>query len=312
MDRVAPRHIATNPRPRRRRELKRLALGLSFVSPWLIGFGLFTAYPMLSSLYYSFTRYDLTAAPQFIGAENYLTLFAHDPVFVQAVEHTLYFTAASVVIGTLVALLLARFLYSLTSRLATALQSVLFLPSVLPLVAGTVLWLWVLNPTYGIVNRLLALFGITGPGWFASPNWSVPALVILSAWQVGPWIVIYGAALQAISRDVYEAAAIDGAGAVRSFLRITVPLLSPIILFNVVLNLIGGLQVFTQGFIAGGTDGAPAGSLLFVGTYIYDQAFVNFNMGYASAVAWILFVVTGIATVVVTRTLSRFTYYESS
>jgi multiple sugar transport system permease protein len=295
----------------RRRQLKRLLVGLAFVSPWLVGFGLFTAYPLLSSLYYSFTRYDLTTAPQFIGTRNYVDLILHDSTFREAIYHTLYFTAASVVTGTLVALALARFLHSITSNIVAALRTVVFLPSILPLVAGTILWLWVLNPSYGIVNRVLSLVGITGPAWFASPNWSVPSLVLLSAWQVGPWVVIYLAALQSIRKDIYEAVAIDGAGPVRTFLKITVPLLSPIILFNVVLNMIAGLQVFTQGFVAGGTDGAPAGSLLFVGTYIYDQAFVQFNVGYASALAWILFVVTGVATIVVTRTLTRFTYYES-
>lgn len=293
-----------------RRSQRRFLVGLAFVSPWIVGFGLFTAYPLLSSLYYSFTRYNIINAPHIIGIANYRTLFVGDPTFRRAVLNTLYFTVASVIVGTVVSIGLATLLSSLR-RVAGVLQSILFLPSVLPLVAGTILWLWILNPEYGIVNRALGAVGIPEPPWFSSPHWSVPALVLLSVWQVGPWIVIYLAALQNLPKDVYEAARLDGASASRTFFRITVPLLSPIILFNVVLNVIAGLQVFTQGFVAGGTDGAPAGSLLFLGTYIYDQAFVQYNMGYASALAWILFIVTGLATIVVTRTLSRYTYYET-
>ncbi|MFD1674356.1 carbohydrate ABC transporter permease [Alicyclobacillus fodiniaquatilis] len=293
-----------------KRELRRMGKGLLFISPWLIGYLLFMAYPLLSSLYYSFTSYDVISPAHWVGLQNYIKILSSDTVFYQAIRNTLYFTIVSVVFGTIVSFAIALLLNKIR-YFASIFRTVVFLPSVLPAVAGTILFVWVLNPSYGIVNAFLRLLHIPAPAWFSDPHWSIPGLVLMSAWTAGPWVIIYLSALQGLPEDVYEAAELDGCKPWTALFRITIPLLSPVIFFNVIMSVIGGLQTFTQGFIAGGLDGAPAGSLLFYGMYIYEQAFAFFNMGYASALAWILFIVTAICTAFVSRMLGRYTYYEN-
>ncbi|MFD1677689.1 carbohydrate ABC transporter permease [Alicyclobacillus fodiniaquatilis] len=293
-----------------KRELRRIGKGLLFVSPWLIGYLLFMAYPLLSSLYYSFTKYNVISPAHWIGLQNYIDIIQGDSVFYQAIRNTLYFTILSVVFGTVVSFAIALLLNNIRS-VGSLFRTIFYLPSILPAVAGTILFVWVLNPSYGVVNQVLRFLHIPAPAWFSDPHWSIPGLVLLGAWTAGPWVIIYLSALQGLPEDVYEAARIDGCKRSTALFKITIPLLSPVIFFNVIMSVIGGLQTFTQGFIAGGLDGVPAGSLLFYGMYIYEQAFAFFNMGYASALSWILFIVTAICTALVSRILGRYTYYEN-
>ncbi|MEV0792267.1 sugar ABC transporter permease [Kribbella sp. NPDC050459] len=277
-----------------------------FVSPWLIGFALFTVGPMASSVYVSLTSWDLITPPKFVGLANY-TEALQDPRVGQALKVTLLYALISVPLQTALAFLVALLLNSDVPGMRVF-RTVWYLPSLVSGVAQMVLFLWVFNPQYGLMNDVLARFGIEGPGWFNDASWALPTVILMSLWTVGGAMVIYLAGLKDVPPNLYEAAALDGAGPVRQFWHVTLPQMSPIILFNALTGIIGSLQIFTQGFIA---NGGPKDSLLFFVYYLYDNAFQNFRMGYASALAWILFAVILALTAVTLRGSAFAVYYET-
>ncbi len=297
-----------------RRERNNFFAGLGFTSLWIVGLGLFTAYPVIASLYYSFCDYSILKSAVWVGGENYQEL-AGDALFWKSLGNTLVYAALSVPLGTAVALGLAMLL-NCDVRGRPFFRVVFYLPSIVPVVASSMLWLWIFNGEYGLLNGVLApvlgWFGLTPPAWFADPAWSKPALVIMSLWGVGNAMVIYLAGLQNVPKELYEAAEIDGASAWKRFRHVTLPCIAPVVYFNVVMGLIGAMQVFAQAFIIsdaanGGTgtnDGAPGRSLLFYTMYLFTTAFHDLRMGYASAMAYVLFIVIAVLTWMATR-LSR-------
>jgi len=280
-----------------------------FISPWLIGFLVFTVGPMASSIYVSLTSWDLITPPTFVGFANYSEAL-RDPRVAQALKVTLLYAVISVPLQTVLAFVVAL-LMNVDLPGIRFFRTIWYLPSLVSGVAQMVLFLWVFNPQYGLANDLLAKVGIQGPGWFNDAAWALPTVILMSLWTVGGAMVIYLAGLKDVPSNLYEAAALDGAGAVRSFWHVTLPQLSPIILFNALTGIIGALQIFTQGFVATAAGGGPKDSLLFFVYYLYDNAFQNFRMGYASALAWILFVIILALTAVTLRGSAFAVYYES-
>ena len=277
------------------------------ILPWLIGFLVFLAYPMLRSLYLSFTSYNLLSPPQWIGLQNYQRIF-NDPTFWQSLKVTLIYALGSVPGGTIIALALAMVL-SQKLRGVNIWRTIFFMPSILSSIAVAILWLYVFRPEGGLLNILLGWFGIEGPDWLLSEQWALPALILMSWWSVGGQIVIYLAGLKGIPDVLYEAAEIDGATAVAKFRFVTLPMLSPTIFFNVVLAIIGALQVFDVGWVL--TRGGPNDATLFYMINLYERAFQMVQMGYASALAWILFIIIMGITLLVIRSSALWVFYES-
>jgi multiple sugar transport system permease protein len=289
--------------PARRREA--LAFYLS-ISPWLIGFVVLMVGPMLYSLYISFTNWDLLTDPVWIGFDNYLDKMPSDPRFWQSLKVTSIYTAAYVPLELIGGLFLAVLVRN-NIRGVRVFRTIYYLPTVLAGVAFAVVWLWMLNPRGGLVNLVLARIGIIGPRWLLDPDWALSALLMMSFWGWGRAMIIYLAGLQAIPGEVYESAAIDGANQWHRFRYITLPLLSPTIFFNLILSVIGTFQTFTSAFVA--TNGGPLDSTLFFVLYLYKQAFELLNMGYASALAWVLFIVILGLTLLIFRTQHLWVYY---
>lgn len=277
------------------------------IAPWLLGFLLLVLGPMLASLGISFTKWDLLSPARFVGLDNYERLFTRDPLFWQSLKVTAVYTIFYVPIELAGALLLAM-LMNQKIRGVSVFRTVYYLPSVLPAVAFIVVWMWVLHPDVGLVNTLLSYVGVDGPRWLANPDWALPALLMMSLWGLGRGMVIYLASLQGIPKHLYEAAAIDGANGWQSFRKVTLPLLTPTIFFNLVLSIISTFQTFTSAFVA--TNGGPLDSTLFYVLYLYRQAFQYFNMGYASSLAWVLFVIILVLTLIIVRSSDRWVYYE--
>ncbi len=298
-----------------RGERREVLAGLLFISPWIIGFLAFTFYPMAKALYYSFTNYNLLQPPTWVGLGNYTTAFTGDPLFWQSLGNTVIYALLTLIPGTAFSIGLALLLDAKV-RGQSVFRVIYFMPTVLPLVATSIVWGWILDPQYGYLNGILHAIGVAHPpGWLADPNWTKPAFALMSIWGVGQAIVIYLAALQGVPSHLLEAAELDGAGPIRRFWHVTLPMISPAVLFNVVLGLIGTFQFFTQPFVLeGGQTGAPFGgplqSALFYSPYLWQNAFQSFKMGYASALAWILFVVILLCTVVVLRLSRSRVYYE--
>jgi multiple sugar transport system permease protein len=290
---------------------REFAAGLIFSSPWIIGVLAFLAYPMLASLYYSFTQYDIPLAPQWVGLRNYTSL-VKDRFFPQALWNSAYLTLIGIPIQLIFALLCALLL-DLKVRGQAIWRTIYVLPTLMPPVVMAILWNWILNPNLGLVNNVLKMVGIKGPLWFASPVWSKPSIIIMQTWAVGFMTILYLAALQGVPSELHESAEIDGAGSLRKFWSITLPMISPVTLFQLITGIIWSLQFFTQAYIiggGGGNPGAPQGSLLFYGLYLYIQAFEYLKMGYASALAWILFLLSALVTWVLLRTSGRWAYYD--
>ena len=272
--------------------------GLVFISPWLLGFCFFTLIPIVLSLYYSFCDYKLLQPAVFRGLENYQLLW-NDPLFWKALANTFYFAAVALPVGLLAALTAALLLNAkITGQ--SAYRTMIFLPSLVPAVASGMLWLWLLNSKLGLINLALVNLGISNPpGWLVESRWVMPALVLMSVWGVGNTVVIYLAGLQDVPRELYEAASIDGASGLRQIWHITLPSISPVIFFNLIMGIIGTMQVFSAPFILFGGGGGPENSAYFFTSYLYDNAFTFLKMGYASAMAWvqllIILLLTGIA-----------------
>lgn len=279
-----------------------------FISPWLIGFLLFSIGPIIASLFFSFSTYDVITPPRWTGLANYQGLLKDD-LFWQALKVTTYYSVGSVVLGIAASLAIALLL-NRNIRGVALFRTIFYLPSVISGVAVSLLWMWIFNPDFGILNYLLwKLFRIHGPAWIMSETWVIPSLIIMSLWSVGGSIVIYLARLQGIPTELYEAAEIDGAGPVSKLTRITIPLMTPVIFFNLIMGIIGSFQVFTQAYVM--TGGGPHYASLFYVLYLYRNAFKYFRMGYASALAWVLFLLLLALTLLVFKTSSRWVYYET-
>ncbi len=276
------------------------------ILPWLIGFVLFVLGPMLFSLWLSFNRWNLLNLPVAIGFENYVRM-AHDALFWQSLKVTTIYAFASVPLGLAFALLLAILLNQRVRGLAIF-RTIFYLPSVASGVAVAVLFLWIFNPQFGLVNNLLSYLGIPGPGWLASADWALPTLIIMSLWSTGGTMIIFLAGLQNVPAELLEAASLDGAGNLKRFRYVTLPLLTPTILFNLVLLIINQFQTFTQAYTM--TNGGPLYSTLFYVYYLYQNAFAFLNMGYAAALAWVLFTIVLVLTVIVLRTSDRWVFYQ--
>jgi multiple sugar transport system permease protein len=280
--------------------------GFLMALPWIIGFILFTAGPMLAAVYFSMTRWDIISPARYVGLDNFVTMFTRDELFTKSLGVTIRYTLMAVplhvVFGFILALLLNVKIFG-----NNFFRSVFYLPSVLPLVATAVLFSWIFNPEFGLLNYALSVVGIQGPGWLTSEEWALPAIVIMNLQFIGFTMVIMLAALQRVPQELLEAAQLDGAGRLRILAHITIPMVSPVIFLIIIININNSFQTFTQAFVM--TNGGPANSTLFYMLYLYNNAFRFFKMGYASALAWILFFIIVTFTIVQFR-LSRLWVYS--
>ncbi len=285
--------------------------GYLFITPWLIGFLVFTLGPMLASFYYSFTLYNVQTSPRFTGLYNYDYAFNQDPLFWLSVQRTLLWSVMTV-IPSLFGALLAAILLNQKLRGMAFYRTMFFLPHLTPVVAAAILWTWILQPDIGILNNLLDKVGINGPNWLGDLRWSMPALAMIALWTTigGNQMLIFLAGLQGIPESLYEAAEIDGATRSQQFWNITLPLISPSMFFNMILGVIASFQVFGMAFVT--TRGGPAYSTYFYALHLYQQAFVSFDMGYGSALAWIFFAAVLFLTLFQLWLQKRWVYYESS
>lgn len=291
-----------------RRKRKFQYHGWLFASPWIIGLSLFFIFPLIASIYFSFTSYSILQPGEFIGLANYKDLMSDD-LFWKSIYNTVYFAVFFVPLSIIFGVSLAMMLNMKVKGMAIY-RTIFFLPTLVPQVALAVLWMWLLNPGFGLVNGFLSMFGIEGPPWLGSELWSKPSLIFMSLWGIGQAVVIYLAGLADISQDYYDAAAVDGANWFQRMFRITLPLLTPVIFFNLVMGVIGAFQQFTLPYTMTQGQGTPANSLTFYVMYLYDNGFKFFKMGYASAMAWILFVVIMVLTGIIFYTSNRWVHYQ--
>ena len=281
-------------------------MGLLFVSPWLVGLLAFTAYPILASLYYSFTVYNVIQPPRFVGLQNYVNMIGQDPTFPIIVYNTVYFVVLGLPAAMLVAFLLAALLNNqMVAR--PVFRTIFFLPSIVPVVAISMVWLWLYNPNYGLFNGTLAALGFHVIPWLSSPSLAKISLILISVWVQGTTIVIFLAALQDVPRELYDAAKVDGANGLHRFVSVTVPLCTPSILFVLITGLIGYFQYFTIPYIM--TQGGPMQSTNVYAYYLFQNAFTFFKMGYASALSWVLFLIIVVFTIIAFRSSARWVYY---
>jgi len=282
-------------------------VGYLFLSPWLLGFLIFLVGPMVASIYLSLTEYKVIKAPVWIGLANYVRMFS-DELFYHSMQVTVTYTALSVPLGIVAALGVAVLL---NQRIVASglFRTIFYLPSVISGVAVAIVFAWIFNFRFGILNYFLSLVGIPGPNWLGHPRWTLWAFVLMSLWGIGGNVIIFLAALQGVPVPLYEAAKIDGAGNWRRFWAITLPMISPAILFVLIMGVIGTFQTFTQSYVM--TGGGPANATLFYLFYLYKNAFNWFEMGYASAMAWVLFLVIMVCTLLLWRSSARWVYYES-
>lgn len=284
-------------------------IALLFAAPWFVGFGVFLLYPLLASIYYSFCDYSVLRTPVWVGMQNYADL-VHDDVFWKSLTNTLIYAAMALPLGMFVAISLAMLLNAKVAGLAVY-RTIFFLPSLVPTIPLAVLWLWVFNGEHGILNYVLQLMHLPTPNWLGDPAWSKPALALLALWGAGNSMVIYLAGLQDVPVDLYEAADLDGAGWWSKTRNVTLPMLSPVILFNLIMGIIGALQVFAEPYVMF-PGGSPARSTYFYTMYLFDNAFRYHKMGYACAMGWIMFVIILLLTMLALRLSERHVYYQGS
>lgn len=281
--------------------------GLALISPWLLGFLIFTAGPMLASLYLSFCKYDLHSL-QFVGTKNYEVLLTRDPLFWKSLGNTALYVLFSVPLGLTGSLLIAVLLNQKVKGIPVF-RTLFYLPSLVPAVASALVWQWVFHPDAGILNFALSKVGVHGPKWLQDPKTALMSLIIMSLWGIGgSRMLIFLAGLQGVSDELYEAAQLDGADGLTCFRHITLPMLSPTIFFNLILGIIGSFQVFTSAYIM--TGGGPDNATLMYVLYLYNNAFRFFKLGKASAMAWVLFLILLSFTAVQFKNASKWVYYE--
>ncbi|HAA81414.1 MAG TPA: spermidine/putrescine ABC transporter permease [Thermoanaerobacter sp.] len=289
-------------------EMRNNVNGLLFALPWIIGFLIFTFYPIVASFYYSFTEYNVATPPKWVGLENYINLFK-DELFLEAFYNTGYYAAGLVPLGLIVGLILALLLVQPLKE-KYLYRALIYLPSIVPVYALAVISLVFFNPYFGLVNGFLSIFRINGPMWLNDENWVKFTIVLLSQWGAGGTALIFMAAINDIPKDLYEAAMLDGATGWQTFWKITLPLMSPAILYYLITATIGAVQIFDLPQIM--TGGGPANASLSYVMYLYRHAFRYLHMGIASAMAWILFIVTIILTILIFKTSARWTFYGGS
>jgi len=294
----------------RRREFRRNLEGWLWISPWVIGVLLFTIGPMITSLFWSFTSYDIVNPAKWTGLRNYIDLFS-DPLVAKSLRNTAYFAGVSVPLGLFLGLLLAL-VVNQNVRGISFWRTVYYLPAITSTVAYTLLWRFLLDRDYGLINHVLGLAGIKGPSWF-TPRWIIPAFIMMSIWGVGGSMIINLAGLQSIPTELYDAAKVDGAGGGRLLWNITLPMMSPVIFYNLVMGIIGAMQSFTAFFVMtsdASNWGVPSETGMVYMIYLYRNAFYMFRMGYGSALAWVLFIIILVLTLFVFRSAKHWVHYS--
>nr|WP_314001914.1 sugar ABC transporter permease [uncultured Paenibacillus sp.] len=281
--------------------------GVLFALPAMLGFIIFVAGPMIASLIFSMTDWSIGSDMKFTGLENYRTMAAEDPLFSKSLFVTLYYTIGSVPLGIMAAFLIAMLLNQKVKGLAIF-RTVYYLPVLVPSIANSMLWLWLFNPDFGLFNSMLRSVGLPGSQWIYSETAAIPSLILMSTWGVGNAAVIFLAGLQGVPGHLYEAVEVDGGGALRKFWHVTLPSMTPTIFFNVIMGMIGTLQVFDQAYVM--TNGGPNNATLFYIFYLYRKAFSEAQMGYAAALAWVLFLIIMALTALVFRSSRFWVYYE--
>ncbi len=292
-----------------RLEMRETVAFFFFISPWIIGFLLFTGGPLLAVCVLSFTDYTATNTPTFIGLQNYTHLFA-DPIYLTSLRVTGYYTVLYLPISLAVALGLALLLNQRVI-LRGVFRTIFYLPTVISGVAVALLWQWLLNPEFGLVNYVLRLFGITGPLWFQDEHWVIPAFVLMGLWSVGGGMLVFLAALQSIPPEQYEAASLDGANAWHKFLHVTLPMISPALLFNLITGMIASFQIFAPAYVISNGNGGPNYASEFYALYLFNNAFQYFKFGYAAAQAWLLFLIILVLTILLLQASKKIVYYEN-
>jgi multiple sugar transport system permease protein len=306
---VQPRSVF--PRIHLKQSQRENLIGWAFVSPWVLSMVVFIAYPMVASFFFAMTDYNVLSPPKWVGMQNFIIMFTKDPLFWISLKNTLYYVMVSVPLGLVFGLILALLLNQQLKGIGIY-RTIFYLPGLVPAVASTLLWMVLLDPQKGLVNEFLGVFGIAKLGWLRSAVWAKPALILMSLWGgTGGSMIIFLAALKEIPQSLHEAAMIDGASTWQRFVNVTLPMISPTILFNLIMSIIGSFQVFASAFVAGGTGAGPLNSLLMYMLHLYRYAFRYFNMGYASAMALSLFIVLIILTLLVIRSSSTWVYYET-
>jgi multiple sugar transport system permease protein len=287
---------------------RQIVAGYLFISPVILGYLIWVAGPMLMAIWLSLTEWDMLRPAQFVGLSNYRQMLQED-LFWKSLGVTFYFTFVSVPLSLAVSFAVAL-IVNVNIRGIAFFRLLFYLPSIVPLVVNAVLWLWIFNSELGLLNAALNWFGLPKILWFQDSNWAMPALILMSMWGIGGAMMIFLAGLQGIPQHLYEAAEIDGANYWGRFRHVTIPMMSPVIFFNLVIGLIGALQTFVPGYLM--TQGGPQNSTLFFGLYIFRSAFRDFKMGYASALSWVLFAIMLLLSVFVFRYLGRLVYYEEA
>jgi multiple sugar transport system permease protein len=287
-------------------ETRSLLTGLAFISPWILGFLIWTAYPLLSSMFYSFTRYDFITPLKWIGLGNYVEIFTTDPRFYTVVYNTVYYVGISVPLGVAVAFLMANLLNArILGR--SFFRAIFYVPSIIPAVCSAMVWLFIYNNQYGVINNVLRALGQPIIPFLSNVELAKPSLIVIHLWAQGTAVVIFLASLQDVPRSLYEAAIVDGANTWHKFWHITLPMCSPIILYNMVMGFIGGFQIFLMPYLL--TNGGPMASTEFYSMHLYRQAFELFRMGKACALAWLMFVFMALLTALIFKTSARWVFY---
>ncbi|MBS4205193.1 sugar ABC transporter permease [Bacillus sp. FJAT-49754] len=284
--------------------------GYIFIAPWIIGFLFLTGGPILFSLYGSFTNYDVTSRMDFVGLKNYIRMFTNDDLFWTSLYNTLYYVAISVPLTTAGAVLLGVLLNQKVPGMRVF-RTIYYLPAVLSGVGVYLLWMQLLSPDTGLVNTMLSWVGIDGPAWLSDPAWTKPALIFMKLWSLGGGMLLYLASLQGVPQSLYEAAEMDGANVFHRFRHITIPMITPVIFFDLVTSLIGGFQIFQEAYVMTESgSGGPANSLVFFNLHMWNKAFRVFDMGYAMGMSWVLFIIVFILTVFNLKLAPRWVHYE--
>ncbi|GIN69772.1 spermidine/putrescine ABC transporter permease [Bacillus sp. J14TS2] len=312
--RTSPTMKEKTPKKKKKRssglERKETVQGYIFIAPWIIGILFLTGGPILFSLFGSFTNYDVTTRMDFVGFKNYIRMFTNDDLFWTSLYNTLYYVIFSVPLTTAGAVILGVLLNQKVPGMRVF-RTIYYLPAVLSGVGVYLLWMQILSPDTGLINTMLGWIGIDGPAWLFDPKWTKPSLIFMKLWSLGGGMLLYLASLQGVPQSLYEAAEMDGASIFHRFRHITLPMITPVIFFDLVTSLIGGFQIFQEAYVMSDSgEGGPANSLVFFNLHMWNKAFKTFDMGYAMAMSWVLFVIVFILTLINLKLAPRWVHYE--